>query len=228
MIGPALESLPIETIQEISGFLDRCSAFSFSLASTRCRCAANATIFSTVRIKVSTSAPRVQIGRWIEVLNNASSLQHVRHLEVVPERDGLPHLRRLDDCGDRSFEKWKYWPDSTLPSRALEHDAEWLLLAYLTQTLPGISDFTWGCREQIPACVLRTLHASKPGCRLHLQSFTLRSLIRPASELIHLHAYEFELATSPCLHSIALRYDLKSSAGYTNYNEEAVMELIVL
>jgi len=179
---------------------------------------------------VKLSAPdslRETLDQWIKILSGAESFQNVRHLKLLPVKV-VPISRRLPDCGDRPLNTWQYFPAIYPSIQTLQHDSEWQQLAHFIRKLPGMLDLTWGCMEQIAPCVLKALHDERPTCRLDLQSFLLRSLVQLPSQPIVIDSYELELATSPCLHSLALRYDYLDSDGNANYNEDAVADMVAV
>jgi len=54
---------------------------------------------------------------------------------------------------------------------------------------------------------------------------SLRGLVQPPQIPININPHELEIATSPCLYSIAMKYDYMSS-DCANYNENAVMDMV--
>jgi hypothetical protein len=128
------------------------------------------------------------------------------------------------DCGDLPLNPWKYCALDQRSSELLTDDAQWQKLNELLEKLPALQQITWGCAEQLPSCVLKYLHTSLPQCRLHMRNFSLRSLTQPPQVPIKISSHELELATSPCLYSIAMRYDYMND-GYANYNESAIMDM---
>ncbi|KAH8422541.1 uncharacterized protein LDX57_000295 [Aspergillus melleus] len=75
-------------------------------------------------------------------------------------------------------------------------DHVWKPLAEFIKTLPGLRHLIYQYFSQFPPCLLEALHHHRPGCKLHLYSFNMRS----ASD--ELGAYETKLLTSPCVRSI--------------------------
>ncbi|RHZ48621.1 hypothetical protein CDV55_100484 [Aspergillus turcosus] len=88
------------------------------------------------------------------------------------------------------------------------HYACWESVAGLVKRLPVLEDLHHLHSEQFPPCLLETLHHDRPGCRLHLHSFVLRSIWAPTAE-----EHEYRLVTSPCLHSITPYYDTSTPEG---------------
>jgi hypothetical protein len=75
--------------------------------------------------------------------------------------------------------------------------------------------------------VLGYINAKRyPHVRLHMQNFRLRSLVQPPEAEIELNSNELELASSPCLSSLRLRYCWLDDGGYANYNEQAVIDMV--
>ena len=58
-----------------------------------------------------------------------------------------------------------------------------------------------------------------------MRNFSLQSLFQPPQVPIQIDSHELDLATSPCLYSIAMQYDYMDS-GHANYNIHAVMDMV--
>jgi hypothetical protein len=58
-----------------------------------------------------------------------------------------------------------------------------------------------------------------------MRNFSLRSLIQPPQDPLRISSHELELATSPCLYSIAMKFNYRDS-GYANYNEHTVKDMM--
>ena len=85
-------------------------------------------------------------------------------------------------------------------------------------------DFVFACLNQLPPCLLETLHKHFASPRLHIRDFALRSLAD-----VEIDPHEVALAKSPLLHSIWVRY--ADTNGYDrqnlpNYHADAVMDLV--
>jgi hypothetical protein len=162
-------------------------------------------------------------------LKVSESFPYVRHVQVLAGNlYDLPRIaahQHFVDCGDRPLDPWKYCALDQSSSEPLTDDAQWQNLNDFIQRCPALQEITWGCAEQIPRCVLKYLHTSLPQCRLHMRNFSLQSLVQPPQVPIELSPHELELATSPCLYSIAMRYDYMDDSGYANYNESAIMDM---
>ncbi|RKU42382.1 hypothetical protein DL546_003255 [Coniochaeta pulveracea] len=107
-----------------------------------------------------------------------------------------------------------YWPD-----------VFWKPLCRLVESLPALRDFIFACHpDQLPHCLLQTLHGHLANPRLHICVFALHSLADA-----ELDPHEVALAGSPLLHRLWVRYD--DSNGYDrrfqpNYHADAVMDLV--
>lgn len=77
------------------------------------------------------------------------------------------------------------------------------------------------CINQVPICILSFMHQSHPNCRVHVHSFSLRSLHQPKDGSPHdIELDDFVLATSPCLSNIFVSYSGYDTDGKVNYNDE--------
>jgi hypothetical protein len=85
-----------------------------------------------------------------------------------------------------------------------DQNEAWLPLAHFFAQLPALKDLIYACTNQIPICILSSLHQHHSNCRLHVLTFSLRSLYQPKDSPHDIDPDEFVLATSPCLHSIVV------------------------
>ncbi|KXX83291.1 hypothetical protein MMYC01_200299 [Madurella mycetomatis] len=102
-----------------------------------------------------------------------------------------------------------------------EEDMAWAPVVNLVKTLPHLTELVYECRNQFPPSLLDALHKHHPHCKLHHRTFRLRSLRCGAPD-----PHEMAIATSPCLHSVKVRYAWRDSDGQDDYNEEAMQELV--
>lgn len=111
--------------------------------------------------------------------------------------------------------------------RAYVREGIWKPVVELIQRLPVLTDLIYRCNyDQFPPCLLQTLHLDLPRCRLHLQSFRLYSLEEPTTD-----SREFELVTSPSLHSVMLRcleMDESWFDGFPCRQEDALLRVLKL
>jgi hypothetical protein len=111
-------------------------------------------------------------------------------------------------------------------SEAYDNDHLWQPLARLMERLPGLVDVVYTHRSQIPPCLLQALHTHLPACRLHHYTFYLRSLNDKGTVP---DPHELSLVTSPCLHSLHLRYSDTNGTddgGRPSYQASAVHAMI--
>ncbi|KAK4149952.1 hypothetical protein C8A00DRAFT_46554 [Chaetomidium leptoderma] len=94
-------------------------------------------------------------------------------------------------------------PDDAPASAAYDSDHHWRPLADLISQLPGLADLVYRCPSQFPPCLLKAMQANKKPARLHLQTFKLRSAYDDSATI---DPHEWEIISSPCLHSIWLQY----------------------
>lgn len=95
----------------------------------------------------------------------------------------------------------------------------------LIKLLRGLRKLTWDCPWQpIPPLVLETLE-KKTDCRLSLPSFRLHSLLRRPMQDVEISSGDLQVATSPCLESVTLRYEAKEEE-FENYNYDALLDMI--
>jgi hypothetical protein len=108
----------------------------------------------------------------------------------------------------------------TLENKTRGIDA-WKSTAQLLATCAGLKDFYWESTDQVPRCVLDMLHNDLPRSRLHVHTFSLRSLFQQRDGLHDIDDDEYVLATSPSLYSICVASIYLDSDGNLDYNEEA-------
>jgi hypothetical protein len=113
-----------------------------------------------------------------------------------------------------------FFPDDTIKVSP-EEDTAWAPVVQLIKTLPHLTKLVYDCRNQFPPSLLEALHKYQPQCKLNHLTFRLRSLRCDA-----LDSHEMALATSPCLHSVKLRYAWRDSNGKEDYHDEAMPELV--
>lgn len=104
----------------------------------------------------------------------------------------------------------------------------WSPLAHFIGTLPRLQDLLYACHNQVPRCLLLALHQNTPNTRLHVQTFSLRSLYQRPGQGRNIDQDEYLLASSPSLHSVVAKLYRDPSllmVGDINYNHEAVMRM---
>ena len=104
-----------------------------------------------------------------------------------------------------------------------EQNKAWLPLAQFLDQLPDLKDLIYAYSNQIPMSILSSLHQHHPINRLHVHTFSLRSLFQPRDRPHDIDPDEFVLATSPCLSSIVVSYCGYDTFRQLDYNQEAVL-----
>lgn len=232
-----LDGLPPEILQNIVQYLDEVyppSVQAFACVNTALYSAATPLLFRTIRIPVSHRLDFSQeilkcVEKYNRHLQHAASFRHVRRLVIdddytrcsisATERGRGSH-RTFDGYLDQ-IERSKLMADRLPPGSVNETNDAWKPLADLIKQLSSLTDLLYSCASQFPPCLLETLHASLPQCRLHLNTFKLRSFSAP-----QIDPYELMLLTSPCLYSIRAAYDEMGGFGsfdVPDHHEEAIM-----
>ncbi|KAL2121926.1 hypothetical protein VTJ04DRAFT_2381 [Mycothermus thermophilus] len=106
-----------------------------------------------------------------------------------------------------------------------QHQA-WLPFVPFLKKLPGLTDVVWACRDLVPACVLTALHEHHPTVRLHVRTFSLRSLYQEQNQLHDVDPDEYSLVTSPCLTSIRTSVQGYDDEGRFSFNVEALKHIL--
>ncbi|KAK6069381.1 hypothetical protein SCUP515_09086 [Seiridium cupressi] len=234
----------------------RRSLFAFSLVNKQCCSIAAAQRFDRIKLEVrGTVELRQDIERWNSMLEVEGRARHVRKIKVVgymprrsrDERDRDPQLGEAEALAEewRDEREYESFEDDFVDPprrqilfnsslRPLEngqakhlHDESWQPLARFISTLPVLKDLVYSCLDQVPPCLLTSLHQHHPYSRLHVHTFSLRSLYQRKDNLHDIDPDEFMLATSPCLYAVALLsspgYD---TYGHVDYNHEALLAMV--
>lgn len=103
-------------------------------------------------------------------------------------------------------------PDDAPPSAAYESDHHWQPLADLMSQLPGLADVVYRCPSQFPPCLLKAMDPAvrRNTPRLHMQTFKLRSAYDDSATI---DPHEWDIVSSPCLHSIWLEYGIPKTVS---------------
>lgn len=181
--------------------------------------------FSHVRIVVVTGAP------WDEY-HGPGALPLVRTDGNPSWSFGLPlSLSELVD-GDKDrlqgLERHSAlvpaFPPDLSSDNTILTDTAWQPLTRLVRILHGLDDVLYASPDRMPPCLLRALLQYQPRCRLHVFTFTLRSL-----HLSETDPDELALMTAPCLYSIWMWYydtDGLDDDGEPAYHAEAIDTMV--
>lgn len=226
-IGLHFGDLAPDVLEQICNCLDRSDLLRLSLANRRCRSTSIPYIFRTVNLTFSTpEALQSDVERLHKRLTTSSCFAQVHDIHILtdqlsPEAGAAEHF----DCGDQPAKLWQYCKFKGQDSEDLITGESWQTLYGLIEQLPALRNIFWCHDQPIPLNLLRYINNHLARCKLHLHSFKLRSAYALKGQANKIDAYDLELATSPCVSSIALMYDF-TEQGYTNWNPDAVKEMV--
>ncbi|GIZ39950.1 hypothetical protein CKM354_000331100 [Cercospora kikuchii] len=219
-----LENLPVTILHSICLHISDCRAFALTCRS--CVDPARSILFANISITFyDTRELGQQASTWAERLRLAKSLQHVRTLQILDEDTHKP-IEKSVECGDRLNKIWQYLP-SDHPDRIVDEGAGWQTLADFISLLPGLRDFIYAGAPQLCPSILECIENNAPHCRIHLETFCLRSLLRFPYEQLEIHPYDRKLATHRQLYSVKLaRFDEYDDSGLFDYHLDVLFDLI--
>jgi hypothetical protein len=216
-MGASFGDLPQEIVAGIVELLDTShppSLLSFAQTSKHQYAIASRVLFRCVRMTLGdTEGPerlRAEVQKWEAMLLRSDAFPHVRRLilystDLEREMPGNPYLalepcERDDDpthwrsCWDLYHNWWSPGDSEFDPlPLSMSNVEDWQSLVHLVRQLKGLTDVFYACVTPFPVCLLETIHAQLPRCRLHHFNFHLRD---PDG------AYERALSRSPALYSI--------------------------
>jgi len=149
-------------------------------------------------------------------LEPSSALGYIRSLRVCLALDHTTARRKAHH--EPSF---GYLSDSMLVKNRPMNDHDWVSLADLLKRCSALSDLLFELRDQLPPCVLSTLHEYHPRCRLHMRSFNVRSLLTSEPD-----THELAIASSPCLHSIWFSYMILEEDAYASRSQRVIQQVL--
>lgn len=191
-----IEALPSLILERICDYLDdesasRRSLRAFTLTSRCCRAAAEAQQFSQVELKILHAEElEGSLRRWNEELIGGRN-RHVRRLKISwaktaeEEKKGLS--REDEDKDDVNWNPRPYFHMHAFcrPTKGsiygsgvgtlTDHPENWAPLGQFIAQFSGLQDMIWAAGWNIPLSVLSAV--SEKGCRLHMHSFRLPSLV---------------------------------------------------
>ncbi|KAG7288124.1 hypothetical protein NEMBOFW57_007647 [Staphylotrichum longicolle] len=129
------------------------------------------------------------------------------------------------DIAVKSFRFFPSRPHATAEHKRIQHNA-WLPLVKFLGELTGLKDLVYACTTQLPKCVLEALHQAHPQCRLHIRTFSLRSLYQEKDQPHDIDPDELALVKSPCLYSIHASCAPYGLDGRVSFNLEAVEHMV--
>ncbi|KAL7954054.1 hypothetical protein V8C34DRAFT_317600 [Trichoderma compactum] len=209
-----LERLPLHPLED--GGLT-----AFSLANRQCASAALRFRLRHVQLKIN-ELNQDENFTFIDMISDIDiRLGCVRSLRIS-DTLGFEDDAEQDEIGCEEIEEESFFakPSPLCPSRlkstAYKPDKlqlpEEVLQMKITR-LSYLSDLVYDCISQVPMCLLSALRDNRPDTRLHVYTFSLRSLYQPRDEYYDISPEEYALTTSPNLYGIG-------------YNEEAVIQMV--
>lgn len=126
-----------------------------------------------------------------------------------------------EDILDDYPRKILHAPDWKPASTNHLHDSLWALLAQFILGLRHITDLYYSCSNQLPPCLLQTIHRAHPSCRLHVNSFRLRSLWDSA-----LDSHEMSQAILPCFSSVKRYCVVELRDGRRDFNDAVTEDMV--
>lgn len=168
--------------------------------------------------------PRLQMneaGEEIEIAQNYQS-------DIFNDEDEDEIEIDENDCSKSSNGFMEKFTDAasilTDQEKQVQNEA-WLPFARFLARLPGLEDLIYAAFDQVPTCILSSLKQHHPSNRLHVHTFSLRSLFQLKDRLHDIDSDEYVLITSPCRYSIVALYSDYDTLGRVNYNEKAVLKM---
>jgi hypothetical protein len=102
----------------------------------------------------------------------------------------------------------------------------WRPFADFLSTLPGLKDLIWSSTDQVPYCILDTLHVKLPRTRLRVHTFSLHSLCKMPYRHADIDSDEYALASSPNLFSVCAMVSTLDTNQKRSYTEDALQHMI--
>lgn len=228
----------------------------FSLASTRCAAAAKTFRLKCIHLRLSRKSKLLKdLKRLDETLGSSSQgYKLVRQLKLTGELLGVQHEDREEEAelpqpvytpntSSYDFCMLPLASDETLPrfypfefvkirhqalstkQRKQQMEDAWHPLFDFILKL-SLTDLVYACSHQIPPCILRALHEHSPETRLHMHTFSLRSLYQHRDKPRDIDPDEYLLVTSPCLYSIFSKFHKLDEYGRYGYNLQALKSML--
>ncbi|KAJ5463925.1 hypothetical protein N7475_007060 [Penicillium sp. IBT 31633x] len=194
---------------------------------TCARPAIKSIFFHDIRIPVPKGQRLKEIvNRLIKRLDEVDGFRYVRQLVIIHADDTFentdewepPRLSdlRCDKPADTYATQFARWRENKLrfkiagwryrslglySNHVHTRKNVWKPVIHLIKQLPALTDLVWRFADQFPFSILETLHRERPQCRLHLESFCLRSL-HGAEITPDALAIELAIVSSPSLHTV--------------------------
>lgn len=218
---PSINTLPLETVQLTSEYLDgpRSDICHFTTLNKRCRAGGMPVLHRRVHLKVlNASQLASDTRRWSSLLERNASWRSVYELKLdgcMSKSDNIEEaMARANEIDLLDI----FRPDFESAQATYDTDHLWLPLARLMEQLPALRSIIYNCANQFPPCLLAAL---PPTCRLRIDTFRFRSLSNASMD-----SHEFSLATSPNLYSVGMHYMQRHDDGDEDYNFDAMTRMV--
>ncbi|KAI1403495.1 hypothetical protein F4819DRAFT_450979 [Hypoxylon fuscum] len=229
-----LESLPLVVLDRICEYLASCgckkrSLWAFAMSSRCCFSAAEPHLYSLIKIVVDHPSATFQreLEGWMDILSIGRRFRYVRKIKVeryTPAASIETEEQRYQSCYfdiDPFCQPSRCRGPGTSDVTSLD---TWEPISFLISQSSGLVDFVWAYQRRLPRCILSAVHAH--GCRLHIHTFKLGSLVQSRDNPHEIDLDDYALATSPCLYSVvAWVYDYDSD-GNVDYNQDALLHMV--
>ncbi|KAH6894740.1 hypothetical protein B0T10DRAFT_436452, partial [Thelonectria olida] len=243
-----LETLPSLINDEICQYLvNECrnGLSSFALVSTRCAVASARFRLRCIHLRLSQKEKLLQDLDWLShaLGPGGQHSNYIRQLKLTggmvgSERDNYSRGRLSPTKCEQSIHDFIKQPldfvdfpycdiFALTPNEQEKRQIEeaWSPLSRFISQL-SLTDLVYACSHQIPRCLLDALHQNSSQTRLHIHTFSLRSLYQPPGVFHDIDPDEYMLVTSPSLYSIAGKSYHFGTAGRLGYNYEALEAMV--
>lgn len=250
ILSAPLERLPLHLLEGICSWLDLSKdggLTAFSLANRQCASAAMRLRLRHVHLRIDELNQDENFTFMDKIPDIDIRLGCVRSLRIS-DTLGFKDDAEQDETGGQEIDEESFFakpsplcssrlkstaykPDKLLqrPEEVLQmkikYQQTWAGIARFISRLSYLSDLVYDCISQVPMCLLSALHDNCPDAKLHVYTFSLRSLYQPRNEYHDISPEEYALATSPNLYGIYMKYSPYDGDGYIGYNEEAVIQM---
>ncbi|KAK4071667.1 uncharacterized protein Triagg1_5905 [Trichoderma aggressivum f. europaeum] len=250
-LSAPLERLPFHLLEGICSWLNPSKdggLLAFSLANRQCASAAMRFRLRHIHLKIDELNPDENFAFIDKIPDIDIRLGCVRSLKIS-DTLGFKDDEEQDDakCEEIDAESFFAKPSPLRPSRLrstayrphkllqlpedvlqmkIKYQHTWVGIARFISRLSDLSNLVYDCISQVPMCLLSALRDNCPDARLHVYTFSLRSLYQPRNGYHDISPEEYALATSPNLYGIYMKYSSYDGDGYIGYNEEAVIQMV--
>ncbi|PTB38226.1 hypothetical protein M441DRAFT_60489 [Trichoderma asperellum CBS 433.97] len=250
-VSAPLERLPFHLLEGICFWLDPSKGgglLAFSLANRQCAYAAMRFRLRRIHLKIGRLMSDEDFTFMDKIPDLDVRLGFIHNLRISDSQD-LKDDAEQDETGreeidEESFfgkpiplrplrlKSTPYQPSTLpqLPEQVLRMKAKnqetWAQVARFISRLSCLSNLVYECIGQVPMCLLSALRDNCPNARLHVYTFSLRSLYQPRNEYHDISPEEYALATSPNLYGLYMKHSSYDEERYIGYNQEAVIKMV--